>query len=141
MHEKKKGREGRKWIYYKLSWKGESLLHPENTKIVVLFTITFIALWAGIIQMAWYIKGKVMGVGSDFYYYAQKGGEGTPLAEDGIETVPENSRLFLNVSNGETSILYQDPVFLYIAIICFIVFIIILCVSPWKLRENRSPKL
>ena len=39
---KKKERDGHKWVYYKLSWKGESLLHPENTKIVVMFTTTFI---------------------------------------------------------------------------------------------------
>ena len=25
---KKKEREGHKWVYYKLTWKGENLLHP-----------------------------------------------------------------------------------------------------------------
>ena len=137
---KKKGRDGHKWVYYKLSWKGESLLHPENTKIVVMFTATFIALWAGIIQMIWYVKGKVISVGSDFYY-AQKGGEGASSAEDGIEIIPENSRILLDGSNGDTSIIYQDPIFLYIAIACFVIFIIVLCVSLWKLWENKTPKL
>jgi DNA-binding transcriptional ArsR family regulator len=57
---KRNERDGHKWVYYKLTWKGESLLHPENTKIVVLFTTTFVALWIGIIQLIWYIKGTVM---------------------------------------------------------------------------------
>lgn len=137
---KKKGRDGHKWVYYKLSWKGESLLHPENTKIVVMFTATFIALWAGIIQMIWYVKGKVINVGSDFYY-AQKAGEGASSAEDGIEIIPENSHILLDGSNGHTSIIYQDPMFLYIAIACFVIFIIVLCVSLWKLWKNKTPKL
>lgn len=54
-------REGHKWVYYKLTWKGECLLHPENTKIVVLFTTTFIMLFFGIVSMVNFIKGKVIG--------------------------------------------------------------------------------
>ena len=57
---KRTERDGHKWVYYKLTWKGESLLHPENTKIVVLFATTFVALWVGIIQLIWYIKGTVI---------------------------------------------------------------------------------
>jgi len=135
---KKKEREGHKWVYYKLSWKGESLLHPENTKIVVLFATTFIALWAGIIQMIWYVRGRMTDIGSD-RYYAQKDGAGSPSAEDGINSIPE--RLFLDGSSESTSTLYQDPMFLYIAIACFIIFTIVLSISLWKLRENKTPKL
>jgi DNA-binding transcriptional ArsR family regulator len=135
---KKKEREGHKWVYYKLSWKGESLLHPENTKIVVLFATTFIALWAGIIQMIWYVRGRMTDTGSDLYY-AQKSGAGSPSAEDGINSIPE--RLFLDGSSESTSALYQDPMFLYIAIACFIIFTIVLSISLWKLRENKTPKL
>jgi len=135
---KKKEREGHKWVYYKLSWKGESLLHPENTKIVVLFATTFIALWAGIIQMIWYVRGRMTDIGSDLYY-AQKDGAGSPSAEDGINSIPE--RLFLDGSGESTSTLYQDPMFLYIAIACFIIFTIVLSISLWKLRENKTPKL
>jgi len=50
---KKIEREGHKWVYYKLSWKGESLLHPENTRIVVLFSITFFTLFFGISSLIW----------------------------------------------------------------------------------------
>lgn len=135
---KKKEREGHKWVYYKLSWKGESLLHPENTKIVVLFATTFIALWAGIIQMIWYVRGRMTDMGSSCYY-SQKGSAEIPSAEDGINSIPE--RLFLDGNSESTSALYQDPMFLYIAIACFIIFTIVLCLSLWKLRENKTPKL
>ena len=134
---KKKEREGHKWVYYKLSWKGESLLHPENTKIVVLFATTFIALWSGIIQVVWYVRGRMTDIGSD-EWYSQKGGAEFPSAEDGINSIPE--RLLYN-SNEGTVELYQDPIFLYIAIACFIIFTLVLSVSLWKLRENKTPKL
>ena len=57
---KKKEREGHKWVYYKLSWKGEGLLHPENTRIVIMFSATFIALAVGIIQLINFVKGYVV---------------------------------------------------------------------------------
>jgi len=64
---KKHEREGHKWVYYKLTWQGESLLHPENTKIVVLFTTTFFVLVAGIIQLISYVKGTMMNLGYNVY--------------------------------------------------------------------------
>ena len=58
---KKNERQGHKWVYYKLTWKGECLLHPENTRIVVLFSVTFITLFIGIIQLVSYVKGVIIG--------------------------------------------------------------------------------
>jgi DNA-binding transcriptional ArsR family regulator len=58
---KKKEREGHKWVYYKLTWKGEGLLHPENTRIVVLFTTTFVSLFFGIVMLVNYVRGYVIG--------------------------------------------------------------------------------
>jgi DNA-binding transcriptional ArsR family regulator len=62
---KKNERDGHKWVYYKLTWKGECLLHPENTRIVVLFTTTFIALLVGIAQFMQYVKGTVTTMGTN----------------------------------------------------------------------------
>ena len=53
-------REGHKWVYYKLSWKGESLLHPENTHIVVLFSFTFFIFFFGIVALVNYIKQHII---------------------------------------------------------------------------------
>jgi DNA-binding transcriptional ArsR family regulator len=32
----KKEDEGRKWVYYKLTWKGRNVLHPENVQFMLL---------------------------------------------------------------------------------------------------------
>ena len=61
---KKKERDGHKWVYYKLTWKGESLLHPENTRIVIMFSVTFFTLFCGIIQLINFARGKVVGIAS-----------------------------------------------------------------------------
>lgn len=143
---KKKEREGHKWVYYKLTWKGENLLHPENTKIVVLFTITFISLWAGIIQMVWYVKGTVMNIGYDAFYENEVAGDSMKTGTNdsvipAMDNIPENSRLLLDNSDGTMNVLYQNPLFLYIALACFIIFTIVLCVAIWRLWKNKTPKL
>ena len=143
---KKKEREGHKWVYYKLTWKGENLLHPENTKIVVLFTITFISLWAGIIQMIWYVKGTVMNIGYDAFYENKAAGDGMKTGTNdsvipAMDSIPENSRLLLDNGDGAVNVLYQNPLFLYIALACFIIFTIVLCVAIWRLWKNKTPKL
>ncbi len=209
---KKHERDGHKWVYYQLTWKGESLLHPENTRIVVLFTTTFIALWVGILQLIWYVKGtivpfgyKLFTVGNDMVMTNQAGAEylksssslldgvynssslpsycynggnvttlppdanvvlnflhgraataysgliplnanlsaiqtpGNPLAYD--SSVSDHTRLIVDTSSGALNAISQDPVFLYVALACFIVFTIVLCVSLWRFSENRLQKL
>jgi len=49
-------REGHKWVYYKLSWRGESLLHPENTHIVVLFSSTLFVFFLGVVALINFIR-------------------------------------------------------------------------------------
>ncbi len=187
---KRKERDGHKWVYYKLTWKGESLLHPENTKIVVMFTTTFITLWIGIIQLFWYVKGTVRDIGIKIY----NSGDGIFLSEgaekcimSGNETVnpsvwetlpepiqnliagrsqelpnssiptngpiyglgdiavdsglPQGAQLHFDESRGVLEAIYQNPIFLYIAIACFIIFTIFLFISLWRLWENKKPKL
>jgi len=79
---KKKEREGHKWVYYKLTWKGEGLLHPENTRIVVMFSITFISLLIAIILMINFLQPIALGmaetVGDTTYLYKAEN-EGFPL--------------------------------------------------------------
>ena len=93
---KKKEREGHKWVYYKLTWKGEGLLHPENTRIVVLFTTTFISLFLGIVFLFNFVKGQIIGkavnlVGSDstdLYVAEEKGFELFQLSTPEFEQAP-----------------------------------------------------
>jgi DNA-binding transcriptional ArsR family regulator len=59
---KKQGRQGHKWVYYTLTWKGESLLHPENARIVFLFCSAFFSFFVGIIQFVTFAKGKIVAI-------------------------------------------------------------------------------
>ena len=147
---KRKEREGHKWVTYKLTWKGESLLHPENTRIVVMFSVTFIALWAGVIQLLWYVKGTMVAFGSnDYFAYQSKewsggaenaGGNGIP--PDGMNTLADEGSRYVEygLNEGATTFL-QDPLFLYLAIACFIVFTVVVCVATWRVWKNKTPKL
>jgi DNA-binding transcriptional ArsR family regulator len=194
---KRTERDGHKWVYYKLTWKGESLLHPENTKIVVLFTTTFIALWVGIIQLILYIKGTVVNLGYDIYRvgdqsFLAKSGEitnatllggshgssvyvppgvppflrdifmhgklpaffpmnsGIPMGENinvvdglgdsGSLTAGEGSRFVVDKSQGLIQAVYQNPMYLYVAMGCFVAFTVVLCIAMWRLWKNRTPK-
>ena len=77
---KKKEREGHKWVYYKLTWKGECLLHPENTRIVVMFSITFISVFVAVMFLASFAQPMVIGMaetyGDTTYLYEVENGEG-----------------------------------------------------------------
>jgi len=59
---KKNEREGHKWVYYKLTWKGEGLLHPENTKIVVMFSITFVSLLLSVMLLVNFAQPIILGM-------------------------------------------------------------------------------
>ena len=79
---KKKEREGHKWVYYKLTWKGQGLLHPENTRIVVMFSATFISLFIAVIFMVSFLQPITVGMAEtndDTIYIYEAEGEGIPL--------------------------------------------------------------
>jgi DNA-binding transcriptional ArsR family regulator len=115
---KRDEREGHKWVYYRLSWKGESLLHPENTKIVVMFTSTFIALSIGVISLI-HVAQELLGTES-----VDTGGllQGPPPgSEPGFTTV--------------------NPVLLPLTIGCLVAFTILLTISFRKYKKNKIPRL
>ena len=157
---------------------------------------TFVALWVGIIQLIWYIKGTVTDFGYNLYtigdqavlsskslvengYLLQSGDgfteglsvppglpdffqtflmraklahiQGIPLSKDltvlesasdsGSLTAGESSRFVVDQSQGVIQAVYQNPMFLYIAVGCFVLFTVFLCVALWRLWENRTPKI
>lgn len=154
---KRKERKGHKWVYYKLTWKGESLLHPENTKIVLLFTITFFTLWAGFIQLLWYVKGStrtlnnlILTYDSDLKSYNVSSnsvnGNLTAISDiveeelgRGMEALPQNSHVIL--TDTGVQVFYQNSIFLYVGIGCFMIFTTLLCIGLWRLWKNRTQKL
>jgi len=104
---KKKERDGHKWVYYKLTWKGEGLLHPENTRIVVMFSATFVALAAGILQMFNFLKGRIVAravniVGSDSTVII------TDISKEGTRTL-SNELMKSTIETTSTSAPTQAP--------------------------------
>jgi len=146
---KRKEREGHKWVYYKLTWKGECLLHPENTRIVVLFSATFVALAVGIIQMITYVKGTMVSAAPGIFLAGHTAtldeNRVVPFGPNDIDGVVNNSKVAdistYGESNGAIDALYQDPLFFHIALACFAIFAVVLCVSIWRYRKNKTPKL
>jgi DNA-binding transcriptional ArsR family regulator len=123
-------REGHKWVYYKLSWKGESLLHPENTKIVVVFTAAFISLIAGFTQMYLYISTR-------FTQHTEQADQGF----DVLNTPPPNGAETVTRTTQEATGFFPSDVWLYAAIICFLLFIVLLSFSINKIWKNKHPSL
>jgi len=79
---KKNEREGHKWVYYKLTWKGEGLLHPENTRIVVMFSTTFISLLIAVMFIVNFLQPIPVGIAEtidDTTYLYEVEGKGIPL--------------------------------------------------------------
>jgi len=132
---KRTEREGHKWVYYRLTWKGESLLHPENTRIVVLFTATFVALAVCILNIVSYIKGTLV---QPVVTQAENS-----LLKNNV--IPDGSlrgdQLTAPASNGAGSVLFQDPLFLYGALACFVVFLVVCCVAVWRFHVNKTVKV
>jgi len=210
---KRNEREGHKWVYYRLTWKGEGLLHPENTRIVVLFTMTFMTLTIGIIQLVNFIKGRIVARAVNFFAsdstsiylakagtscktgsstippmdYAQAPIANVPLAnqtldqlsiavtqnvkekglfgdmikpdsinwkiaEEGVRSsesyvndgigslTPSGADASSNVPPSMFAVVH-DPALQTIAVICIVVFAVLLCFGIWRLRKNRKSKL
>ena len=119
-------REGHKWVYYKLSWKGESLLHPENTKIVIVFTAAFAALIAGFVQMFLYISSLVIP---------------NSIQEDGFLKAPTSEMIDESRNYVSSQQFIPSDIWLYAGIICFLIFLVLLVFSIHKIWKNKQISL
>jgi DNA-binding transcriptional ArsR family regulator len=123
---KRNEREGHKWVYYNLTWKGESLLHPENTRIVLLFSLTFITLFFGFINLINYVRNNIKIKGSSDLLYNRYINQ----AEDNIYFIGKS-----------TTYLNENNIFSTITIICFTIFIILMVISVWRYTKNKKYKI
>ena len=123
---KRKERKGHKWVYYKLTWKGESLLHPENTRIVVMFTATFIALFFGFINLVNIFRSNlIIERGSNLIFNSKNSIDG-----DNMLLVGEGS-----------SYIAENNIYSILSIICFSIFFILIITSIWRYKKNKISKL
>jgi DNA-binding transcriptional ArsR family regulator len=146
---KKIQRPGHKWVYYTLSWKGESLLHPENTKIVIMFSVALITLIAAIIQIYLWAKGTLILYTNEILSRSPPlnttedlgiNESIIPYISDGGQLLNEES-MMLEKGIGDAAITYQEPLYLVFGIICFIFFCAILSIVILKLWKNRTAQL
>ena len=201
---KKKEREGHKWVYYKLTWKGEGLLHPENSRIVVLFTTTFITLFFGIMFLFQFIKGKIVAMAQPLVDTGEmkilaaedsgsiiqlmdpsflsapiaqvplqnltvselsktlntniglKGAFGNAISDAKIEwtslsgeTYNYGEQIIEGVKDGAEPVglsqsifaVVHDPALQFIAFSFIIAFCVLLTISVWRFRKNKTQKL
>lgn len=115
-------RKGHKWVYYTLTWKGKSLFHPDNTKVVVLFSTTIFTFIAGII-------GFITAIKNYMNYKVETEIKVTPLNRN-HDWIPQ--------PNKEELLFNQDPVFIYLLITCFIIFVILLIFSIKLYKKNKK---
>jgi DNA-binding transcriptional ArsR family regulator len=123
---KRKEREGHKWVYYKLTWKGESLLHPENTRIVVMFSATFIALFFGFVNLVNFFRSTLFIERRSGLIFSPN----TTQTEDNILLIGKGS-----------SYLAENNVYNSIALVCFSIFFILMIISIWRYKKNKISKL
>ena len=156
---KKIEREGHKWTYYKLSWKGSSLLHPENTKIVIVFCVSIFFLLGGVYQIAIYGIGSSFTTAMDLDGLNLLGGKGNFSSEDFQELMikhakeearnktllgaqPGNVHVYQsteNLSKGlKLEVFYQDPSYLYLGISFLTISIATLFYLFRTLRRRKS---
>ncbi|MGC9554248.1 MAG: ArsR/SmtB family transcription factor, partial [Thermoplasmatota archaeon] len=104
-------RDGYKWVYYKLSWQGANLLHPENSRIVVMFGISlaFLAAFAG--GLLYMLRDALH--------------QSEPLLQS---TMDEGGGAY-------------DPWLLSLTVACLILFAVFLSLSTWRYRKNRAPRV
>ena len=121
---KRKERMGHKWVYYTLTWKGESLLHPENTRIVIMFSATFISLFFGFINIINLFMANInYNRGAELVYKYT-------IPDDKLLLVGESSSNIVEYSA------YNDMI-----IISFIIFFILISLSVWRYKINKKVKL
>ena len=107
-------REGYKWVYYKLSWQGANLLHPENSRIVVMFSVAVISLAASIAGLFFVVR----------------------------ERTADNQHL-MDSFMGERSAASSayDPWLFFFTIVCFILFLVFSFVCAWRYSKNKAPRI
>lgn len=111
---------------YSLTFKGSSLLHPENSRIMILFSISILAIAVALGSLMKYITQTI-----------QDKQEPIRLMNEG--TILDNDSWFLSAT--ETSQQPIDPFFSQIAIIGMMLFIILICITIWRYKKNRFQAL
>jgi DNA-binding HxlR family transcriptional regulator len=113
-------------IHYKLSFKGTSLLHPENSRVMILFTASIITL--------------SLSIGSMFHWATQT----VQTREEPRFFLQESDKAVnepLSLLTTETAQNVHDPLYSWIAIIGIMLFVVLISVTYWRYQKNKAQAL
>jgi DNA-binding transcriptional ArsR family regulator len=93
---KKRDDEGRKWIYYELTWTGQRILHPEaTTTFNLLLGLSVAAAGGGVAMLGrslgWWLNDRSAGAAEGGEEVGTFGAEDTRAADDQSSPPPEGS--------------------------------------------------
>lgn len=74
---KKEEDEGRKWVYYRLTWKGRNVVHPENAQFLLLLATGVLSVGGVVASLAHVIR-RLGGVSSEQLPLATPSGSLSP---------------------------------------------------------------
>lgn len=84
---KKEDDEGRKWVYYKLTWKGKNVVHPENIQFTLLLATGALSVGGLVAQLGnvlnWWWPSTELGSSSP-------SGPSPSTTVQGMNTAPED---------------------------------------------------
>ena len=113
-------------IQYKLSFKGSSLLHPENSRIMILFAASIITLTISLGSMI------------------QWATETVPTREEPMFFLQENDKVLdepLSLLTTETAQNVYDPLYSWIAIFGIMLFVLLISFTYWRYQKNKAQAL
>jgi len=114
-------------IRYTLSWKGSSLLHPENNRVFALASITLASLCTAFIGLTLFIRQQI-----------------TPAEHSQLLLAENDSALFapgmgpMFESTSQTTATFPYP---SIIIISVVIFLSLLFISAWRYNKNKQQRL
>ena len=107
-------RPGHKWVYYKITWKGHGLFHPENNKVVVVFSSAILSIVVSIISLYMYIKSY------------------------SVEIITRKVPLNGNTPYAYDEVITQNHTFLYVFIISSIIFLLLVFSLIRLYKRNKK---
>jgi len=113
--------------YYTLSWKGSTLLHPENNRVFALASITLASLCTAFIGLTLFIRQQIA-----------KPVHSTLVLEknDSLLFAPRMGSMFESTSQSTATSPYPS-----IIILSVVVFLSLLFICAWRYNKNKKQRL
>lgn len=136
--------EGRKWIYYELSWQGQRLLHPqESTTFSILLGLSIAAAGGGFFVLGralqwWMAERPLVGMDTPDEELAAPESAQTAAYDDGNQTAdqgPESSELRVAEDPPETDF-FDDGGILAILMLVTSALLAGLSWASWRFRRR-----